>query len=133
MKKNIWITCLFLLVASASFAQTQPAPRELKTAQERADNQTKRLSKSLTLTPEQTPQVQAANLEHAQKIDEIRAKYKGQKEKAGMMDEVRAAEDARDAKMKVTLTPEQYTKYEAVREKQQEKVQEKMQNRHRKH
>ncbi len=92
---------------------------EGKTPQEKAENQAKKLTEKLALSAEQTPQVQAALLERMTKGQNIKATI----EKGGGK-RIKAAKEIGaefDSKMKSILTPEQYTKFEQLREDRKDK------------
>ncbi|GAB2953810.1 hypothetical protein GCM10027048_18830 [Hymenobacter coalescens] len=137
---------LFLLTAavlSFATAQAQTAPAttstpagyqgrgpgmgrgEQRTPEQRADMQTQRLSKQLTLSAEQQTRVRAIFLAQANELDAARA----QKPAAGMdretmrqkMQEGRARYDEQ---LKGVLTAEQFAKYTQQREDRMERVEE---------
>ncbi len=124
MKKLI-ITCLLLSSASVvSFAQSNAAPQPNRNApggpnkpvmnsQQMAERRTKADVQQFGLNPEQAKKVQAVELDFFSAMEKYRAA--GQQPNIGQMGNLNAR---RDAKMKEILTPEQYAKFEAGRNKE---------------
>jgi protein CpxP len=96
-----------------------------KTPQERAANQTKKLTEQLSLSADQSTQVQAALLERMNAVQTIRGMEKGGgKRKTAIKD----AFQNFDAKMKTILNADQYTKFQELREDKKGKMKEKKKN-----
>lgn len=110
MKKLMIIAAL----AGLSVA-TQAQEQKSKTPEERAQMRTERLAKQLDLSPEQVAQVQAINLKYIDKTDELRKER--QAEHAETREAGKAMRGSHEAEMKAVLTPEQYTKWMAAKEK----------------
>lgn len=119
--KNFMMACLLLITGVSVYAQkpggTSPAP---KTPEQRATAVTNRLEKKLSLSKDQKTKVHDLAMARAQKMDELRAKYKDQDKKLWQA-ERKKLRDEFHAGMKATLSPEQYAKWEAQRKKQIEK------------
>ncbi len=125
--KKLMITCVLLSSAAVSFAQsntTAPAttaPQAEQAAANRpmmnAEQMAKRRAgmdvKQYGLTAEQAPKVEAVELEFCQAMQKYRAA--GQQPNQGQMGNLTAR---RDGKMKEIMTPEQYAKFEAGRNKE---------------
>jgi protein CpxP len=116
------ISSLLVLVAFTAFAQT-PAKsntgHEQKTPEERATAMTAHLEKSLALTPEQKTKVYGLTLAREQKINQLRDANKG-KDRCDWADQRKQTQDEFMAGMKQTLTPEQFTKWNAQKEAHQQ-------------
>ena len=97
------------------------AMREEKTPEDRAAKQTEKLSKNLTLSEEQTVQVQAINLDYTQKLDAARTGDASKEVKKAAMKKLKAE---KMEQMKAVLTAEQFAKMAA--DKQAKKEQKKM-------
>ncbi|MBC8112082.1 MAG: hypothetical protein H7Y04_13570 [Verrucomicrobia bacterium] len=125
MKKTLFATLLVLL-ACVAFAQTAEETEDMgKTPEERAENQTQKLTKALTLTEAQVPKIKVIALANAQKVDEMRAKYIAQGNKRGMLSEYKNLVDATDAQYKEVFTVEQYTKFQEIKANRQQKMKDK--------
>ncbi|MCD6066681.1 MAG: hypothetical protein K0S33_1507 [Bacteroidetes bacterium] len=114
MKKIILLlTVLFSVSAAiAQNAKGQPKTTPEQRAQKSADN----LDKTVSLTPDQKTQVYNLALVRAQKVDGIRAKYKGQPDQRETAKaEIKAAHKEYALAVKPILTPEQIDKLKAKR------------------
>jgi len=106
MKKLLLACCLFIGLATTSFAQPTPAPPS--DPQQRA----KGLQKELKLNDDQTAKIAAIYQDSAQKFDEIKKKEHGDTNK--MLVDVRPLRKATVAKIKALLTTKQAEKYDAL-------------------
>jgi hypothetical protein len=124
MKKQLFfIVCIFLANISLGFAQKGAQKLQLK-PEDRAAKQTLRLKNLLSLTAEQEPQVQQFNLEAAKKTHELKTQFKATAkiaDKKTIRQEMKANQDARDAKIEALLTDSQKVKFKEYRAKQAEK------------
>ena len=118
MKKLISFNIAILLLSAASFAQ--PGGSNKKTPQERAELRTQKMTKDLSLTPEQATKVKALFLKQNQEMDSIRAKKVASSDKFVVREDRRAARDKRELELKTILTPEQYTSYQAAIQQRKE-------------
>jgi len=123
MKKLMMIAAVTLFTATAVNAQE----KEHRTPAERAKMQTEHMTKSLDLTPEQAEKVGMLNAKYAEKLETMRAERQAQRE--GMKEENKVGgkelHDARMTELKAILTPEQFTKMEAIKEEKKEEHMEK--------
>lgn len=137
MKKTLVVLATFLCTAGAASAQTSDLAtagrangmgqgRGNQTPEQRADMQTQRLSKELTLSADQTSQVRAIALAQNQEMQALRSKYASADSRQGAGQEMKAIRDKYDAQLKAVLTPEQATKYSQLREDQSDKRKDKM-------
>lgn len=115
MKRMIISMSIALLSAATVFAQGRPA----RTADERAKAQTTRMTEKLGLNADQQSKVASINLKYAQKQDDLQAARKGGE--AVQKGEGMKLHEARMAALKEVLTPEQYTKLEAMQEKMKDR------------
>lgn len=132
MKKILILLAAFSFSAGAVSAQTmtakdQPKDRKEhaakahKTPEQRADHLTKRLTKSLSLTADQTAKVRQLFLTQNQEMQANRAKYAAAGNKAAGH-AARKADRARyDAQLQQLLSPDQYRKYAQQRAEHQNK------------
>ncbi len=124
MKNLIVAIALFLAATPATFGQEAAATRgEPRPPEERAEAQTTRLTKALSLTAEQQPQVKAILLARDQKMAALRGTkpaVKGEK-----MRQAKTIKDEADAEMKKVLSETQFQQYVQRREENAEKMKEK--------
>jgi Spy/CpxP family protein refolding chaperone len=90
-----------------------------KTPEERAANQTKKLTEKLALSADQATQVQAALLERMTQMQSIKGMEKGGGKRRKAAKETM---QAFDSKMKSILNADQYTKFQELREDMKEKM-----------
>ncbi len=124
MKKIIVFAVFMLLLCQISFAQTA-ATREPKTAEERAEMVTARLTKALSLNEDQATKVKAIHLERFQKVEALKAKFKEADDKVAARGEAKSAVEEADQKMKEVLTADQFAKYEQQKQDRMQKQREK--------
>lgn len=137
--KNIAALLLFLGTTGVASAQEDRHPRhhdhkqahhegpkEELTAEQRAEEKTKRMTEELNLTEAQIAEVKVINLAHFERMDEIKAerkvfmkelaeKKKGHKEE--MKDKVRAERTKTKSSMDDVLTDEQREKLKERKDK----------------
>jgi len=106
MKKLILLGFIVAL-SIATFAQSKE--REKRTPEERAARQTEKMTKELSLTPSQATKVKAILVHRNSQRDSIRAAKSGERR------DFKAAKDKTDADLKAILTPDQYTKMQAMK------------------
>lgn len=121
--KRIFILFAFLLTTGFAYAQqTQTAPTPSK--EERAHTTTLRYQKLLTLTPEQTVQVEAIVLARINAVEAVEADVNKTPEQK--QTEIAQIRKDKEAEIQAVLTPEQLAKYNQVKEdrkKRQETIQ----------
>ena len=135
MKKTlILLAALALSAASPSFAQSQNASPKAhqnhgkghhkgnKTPEQRAEMHAAKLSKELSLNSTQQAQVQQIMLAHQQEQQALKAKYG--EDKKGAHAEMKALRARYDEKLRGTLTPDQYARYDKMREEKHSKMKE---------
>ncbi|MFC0183021.1 hypothetical protein SAMN04515674_10512 [Pseudarcicella hirudinis] len=125
MKQKVILALgLFAMIFFANISQTraqdtnQNTSADGKTPEERANAQTKRLSKALGLSPEQETQVMALMLERVLKNDYAR----NATDKAQAFKERKELIDSQNDKFKTILTPEQFTKYTNLQEEMKNRM-----------
>lgn len=139
MKKTLAILAAFLLTAGAASAQSSDLATAGRgnrmsqgrggnmTPEQRADMQTQRLTKELTLTADQSTKVRTIALAENQELQALRAKFSSAGSRQGAGQEMKAIREKYDAQLKAVLTPEQVTKFDQMRDDQLDKRKDKMQ------
>lgn len=122
---------LLLLAGVATWAQGKREKKqegERLTKEEKVDFQVKRMTKDLDLTEKQAKEFRALATKQVEKRDAKRAQM--QEERKAKMEALKAQmqeeQASHIAEMKKILTPEQFAKWEKLREERKEKVKEKM-------
>ena len=127
MKNLRFVLVALMMVSVAAFAQQkQPvkkqAPKQEQkqqvkkaTPEQRATRQTETLANKLQLTAEQKTSVNKAILDKINTLDQIKAKYQGNKSKERNA-ELKNTRIAFEQEMKTILTPEQFDKWYKARE-----------------
>jgi periplasmic protein CpxP/Spy len=121
MKKLVLVGASVLMMSVMTIAQ--PGNPGKKSPQERAEQQTARLTKELSLTPEQATKVKAILATKGAEMDSVRAKKMAGGDKKEMHADRNAAREKTDAELKAVLTPEQYTKFQAMMQERKDKHQ----------
>lgn len=134
MKKSLLLLAA-MAFATASFAQTVPAPTPAQTAQahhgkhahqpktpeQRADHRTAMLTKKLSLTAAQQPQVHQILLAQAQEGQALEAQYPTQEQRQARHQAMRAGRAKYQAQLQGVLSADQYGKLQAMRQEHQHK------------
>lgn len=107
------LTTLALVAGMGLMAQSADAGKDKKTPEEKAAKRTEQMTKDLGLSAEQVAKVNTINLNFARYNADVKAAGAG----ADVKGRTEALKSKRDAQLKEVLTPEQYTKYEAIRAK----------------
>lgn len=132
MKKIIAaVTLVAALVCAPTFAQEgRGGPKA--TPAERAQKLTDMMTKQLSLTAAQVPQVQAINLKYADQLNEVREQPKG--EKGAKHEAVKDLVAKKDAEIKAVLTADQFTAYgkwqEEMKQRRKDKKMQKGEGKH---
>ena len=120
MKKIVVVVFALLLSLNVSWAQdAEKAGKPKKSPEQRSEMFVKRMTKELTLNPEQLERVKSLNLDRFKNIDE--AKAAGSNDKRGLALKVKAINETFDTNLKGVLTPEQFTKYLTMKAEMKEK------------
>jgi len=98
--------------AKPATAMSAPHHNNMPPAEERAKKMTEKMKTQLNLTDEQMPKVEEINLRTAQSTDAA-TQAAGTKEER--MAKVKAAQEQRDKDLKDVLNPDQWKKYEQVK------------------
>ena len=132
MKKPLFLLAA-MAIATASFAQTTPAPTQLpthrvhrmgnhhKTPEQRADHRTAMLTKKLNLTAAQQPQVHQILLAQAQEGQALRAQYPAKEQRQARHQAMQAGRAKYQAQLQGVLSADQYGKLQAMRQEHQHK------------
>ena len=118
-----------LVLATASLAQVRPtkAKHSPKSPEERAEMQTKRLSKSLELSPQQSQKLGAINKDAALEMSAIRKEIQTKKEKNENIDRkayqerIKALREQREQEIIALLSEKQKAEYIKLKTEQEEK------------
>lgn len=119
-KTHVIVMILMVLVSTVVYSQNATADPV-----ERAATITEWMKTNLSLDENQLTQVQAINLEYAQKNQELQGTSLTRKQK---MEAFKANEAARDAKLNQVLTPEQMKIYDSKKSELKKQMKEKMKN-----
>jgi protein CpxP len=120
--KKLTVLLIGLALFSVSANPVNAAQEKVKkTAEQRATALTEKMEKALMLTPAQKTKVAELNLGIAKKNEAIRNDVTMTKETKKQS--LEGNRTARNTSLKTILTPEQYTKYEAMEAKIKEKRQ----------
>lgn len=115
---------LALALPLGAFAQGQVPPAVASsTPAERAKIQTALMKEKLSLTPEQLPQVEAINLDTAQKMDPV---LKGNDRPLAKARAARQIEQEKDTKLQGVLTPQQFETWQASQAEMKQKLEQKL-------
>jgi len=120
MKKSIVIVFAFIISMGMSFAQEDHAGKVKKSAVERSEAFTKRMTKNLSLEATQIERFKVINLDRFKQIEEARSSFGGDKKQISA--KVKEINDAYFANAKGVLTPEQFTKFQEMKEEMKEKA-----------
>ncbi len=115
MKKQIIGLSMALFMVATANAQDRPT----RTPEDRAKMRTERMTKELGLNADQQAKVAAINMDYAKKGAELRDDHANGTAEKG---EGAKLQDARMAELKQVLTPEQYTKLEAMQAKAKDRM-----------
>jgi periplasmic protein CpxP/Spy len=119
MKQVILLIAFALTVSLSSFAQQQNQ-KQMKTPEERAEHQSQRLTKELSLSADQTTKVKAVLLQKEQQEEVIKNKYVNATDKKAEHTEMKTLREQKEAELKQIFTPDQFTKYEAMKKQNKE-------------
>ena len=122
MKKSLFLlAALAFATAGTSFAQTAPTAPAKHTRQhapkdpaKMADHKASKMAKELGLTADQETKVEQLLLARQQETAALKAKY-GTDRNAGRA-EMKAAHEKYAAQLKTILTPEQYAKFDQMKD-----------------
>ncbi|AMR27325.1 hypothetical protein A0257_09605 [Hymenobacter psoromatis] len=129
MKKSLLLLAA-MAFATASFAQTIPAPTPAQTAQthrgkhahqhktpeQRADHRTAMLTKKLSLTATQQSKVHQIVLAQAQEGQALKAQYPAQAQRQARHQAMQAGRTKYQAQLHGVLSADQYGKLQAMRQ-----------------
>lgn len=122
---------LLLLVGFTTWAQGKRERRpegDRLTKEEKVDLQVKRMTKDLDLNEKQAKEVRVLVTKEVEKREAKRAEMTEEKKakREAMKTEMKEAQAAHSAEMKKILTPEQFAKWEKLREDRKDKLKERM-------
>lgn len=111
--KSVITTACFSFLMMCSVAVIAQDKSKHKNPEEKAKMMSDKMKTELTLTDEQYQQVQAINLDFATKASAI--KQEGA-DKAAWGEKMKPIKDEHAKALKGVLTPEQFTKYESIKD-----------------
>ena len=120
MKKVLILVFAFVLSMSASWAQQEMKATPKKSAEERAESFTQRMTKNLTLDATQIERFKAINLDRFKKIEEARNSFGA--DKKAISTKVKEINDGFFSTAKGILSPEQFTKLMEMKDDMKEKA-----------
>ena len=127
MKKSLLLLAA-LAFATASFAQTAPATQlrthrvhRAKTPEQHADTRTAMLTKKLSLTAAQQPQVRQILLAQAQESQALKAKYPTKEQRQARRTEMQAGHAKYQQQLQGVLSADQYGKLAALQKEHHHK------------
>lgn len=131
--KKVFLIAL-LVVGITAFAQKKNEKRpngDKFTKEQKIDLQVKKMTTDLDLNENQSSQIKDLVAKEVEKREAKRAKMKEDKtqDRAAMKAEMETNQAAMSSEMKKILTPEQFSKWEKMREERKEKMKEKMSER----
>ena len=131
--KKVFLAVL-LAVGITAFAQENEGKkmdREKLSPEQKIDFQVKRMTKDLSLNEKQVADVKALVAKEVEKREAKRSEMKENKAQSrkDMRAQMEADQAAMSANMKKILSPEQYAKWEKMRDERKEKIKEKMMER----
>ena len=125
MKKFLFLAAAFAATAATSFAQMPPAPAgRPKMPDQQADRRAQYLAKELSLTADQQARLTPILLAQRQEMLALRDKMQAGDRHAGMGQELKAAQAKYTEQIRAVLTPEQYTKFDQLKDEQRDKLRE---------
>lgn len=133
--KKFLILAAFVAASSFSFAQaptsiSQTAPTaQQKSPDQQADRRAQYLAKELGLTADQQTKLQPILLAQHQNMLSMRDKRQAGGDRQGMGQEMKATQAKYDEQIKAVLTPEQYTKFDQMKDERRDKMREQRGNR----
>ena len=115
-----------ILMIVSGTARAQMDSTAMRTPESRAAMLSDKMKTDLALTDAQYAQVQGVNLKYAQKNDSL---FKSPGERSDKMQAMRSSMQAKGDELKAILTPDQFTKYQAMeKEMRQKMMQQRSQN-----
>jgi len=126
--KTIKLAVVLCILCSVmhSFAQTEPE-RARRTPEEKVKMQLNAINRECNLNKEQSAKVEQILTDSQKELQALREKKPAQR--GDRLIEAKAIADKQSDEVKKVLTPEQFTKYTALIEKQKEKLRERMKER----
>ena len=128
MKKFLFLAAAFAATATTGFAQTPPAmptaTGQPKAPDLQADRRAQYLAKELSLTADQQARLTPILLAQRQDMLALRDKMQAGGRRAGMGQELKAAQAKYIEQIRAVLTPEQYTRFDQLKDEQRDKLRE---------
>ncbi len=130
MKNTLMLAlCLSVFTFAEASAQTTPTDKPAKhrrehqaalTPEQQAERQTRRLTKHLSLTPDQQTAVAAINLKYAKQMQTLKNDGERSPDRRKQLGDLRRS---KEGELKQVFSAEQYKQYVALREENRQKRQ----------
>ena len=130
MKKLLIILAASAAAATTGFAQAPamqaaPAPAgPQKSPDQLIERRVQYLAKELGLSPDQQARLQPLLLAQRQQMQTLREQRTTGGRRMGTAQDLKAAQTKFDEQLKAVLTPEQYTRFDLMRDEQRDKLRE---------
>jgi protein CpxP len=124
--KKIILSLVAVMMAAGAYAHDTSKVK--RSPEEMANRKADKLKTELGLNDDQRGKVYSVFLDKINKSEAIRAKYKDSKDKKAMKAEMKTVEGGLETSLKGILTPEQYTKWQTLREEKKQQHKEKKDN-----
>ncbi|WP_046244674.1 hypothetical protein [Hymenobacter terrenus] len=138
MKQFLVLLAAFAATAGPSFAQApaptspvtaaQPSPRPQPSPTQQADRRAQYLTKELGLNADQQAKLTPILLAQRQEMMAMREQVQTGGRRRGMGQDLKATQAKYDDQIKVVLTPEQYAKFNQLKDEQRDKMRERRAN-----
>jgi protein CpxP len=126
--KKIILAAMLTLFCQVGFCQTpnkqgktHQTNRKVRTPEEKADMQVKRMTQDLALNSDQAAKVKVIVLDRIKKSEAVKQKYFSDAERKAMQQEMKTLRDQKENELKAVLTPEQYAKRQQLKEEHRNK------------
>jgi Spy/CpxP family protein refolding chaperone len=121
MKKIVLaVLALFVLIGNISAQENQLQGRKKKSPVERAEAFSKKMTKNLDLDATQQERVKVINLDRFKQLEEARSSFGGDRKQ--IASKVKEVNDAYFNNLKGILTPEQFSKFQEMKEEMKERA-----------
>ncbi|MFD2717662.1 hypothetical protein ACFST9_02975 [Hymenobacter monticola] len=131
MSQMLVLFAALLGAGSSAAAQTQPGPAPAalqKSPDQQAQRRAQYLAKELGLSPEQQAKLQPILLAQGQDMRALRERVQTNGRQRGMGQDLKAAQARYTEQIRAVLTPEQFAKFEQLKEEQRDKLRERHAN-----
>ncbi|WP_310395018.1 hypothetical protein [Hymenobacter sp.] len=137
MKKSLLLLAVVAASVTSSFAQApaaspaapaQPGAGQPQSPDQQADRRAQYLAKELSLSADQQAQLRPILLAQRQELQAFRGQLGGGGRRPGVGKELKATQAKYDAQIKAVLTPEQYAKFDQLKDDRRDNLREQRAN-----